>query len=117
MLAEAKVQLQTIRLNASYNLIANGTSLNTNAATQNYSFTHTNIQSNQSYELQITQGSSSLKFSVIVNPNATNRFANWFRRRYKLQYRCHKSNFSFRCPGKDFIYKLLKFNNWQPNEP
>jgi hypothetical protein len=98
---------QTIRADASYNLIANGTSLNTNAATQNYSFTHTNIQSNQSYELQITQGSSVItrKFSVIVNPNATISFANWFRRRYKLQSTdATKATLVLDAPGKDFIY-------------
>jgi hypothetical protein len=43
--------------NASYVLKANGTTLNTNAATSNYSY-HTSITVNQNYELQVTQGTT-----------------------------------------------------------
>lgn len=39
----------------SYTLKANGTTINTNASTSNYSYTHTNITENQSYELIATQ--------------------------------------------------------------
>ena len=56
--------------NASYNLKANGISINTNAATANYTFTHTNITTNQSYELVVTQGAITItkNFTAIVNP-------------------------------------------------
>jgi hypothetical protein len=43
---------------ASYVLRANGTTLNTNAATSNYSYNHTSITVNQNYELQVTQGTT-----------------------------------------------------------
>jgi hypothetical protein len=53
---------------ASYVLRANGTTLNTNAATSNYSYNHTSITVNQNYELQVTQELQlSQKFSAIVN--------------------------------------------------
>jgi hypothetical protein len=57
--------------NASYVLKANGTTLNTNAATSSYSYNHTNITGNQNYELQVTQGTTVItkKISAIVNPN------------------------------------------------
>lgn len=52
---------------ATCNLLANGISINT-ANTQNYFFNHTKVVSNQTYELQIAQGTSTItrKFSVIV---------------------------------------------------
>jgi hypothetical protein len=34
------------------NLKSNGASINTNSATANYSYNHTNITSNQNYELE-----------------------------------------------------------------
>ncbi|NDP23045.1 MAG: alpha-amylase, partial [Paludibacter sp.] len=44
--------------NASYNLKSNGISIDTNGSSANYSFIHTNITSNQNYELEVTQGST-----------------------------------------------------------
>jgi hypothetical protein len=43
---------------ASHVLRANGTTLNTNAATSSYSYNHTSITVNQNYELQVTQGTT-----------------------------------------------------------
>ena len=56
--------------NADYNLLANGTSINTFTGTS-YSYNDANIVANKNYDLQITQGTTafSKKFSVIVNPN------------------------------------------------
>ena len=104
--------------NASYNLKANGVSINTNASTASYSFNHTSIQGNQNYSLEVTQGSITIvkKFSVIVNPgpltaalpaglldginyNATD---------------ATKATLVLDAPLKDFIYVAGSFNNWQP---
>jgi len=56
--------------NASYNLKSNGVSINTNPSTSSYTFNHTNITANQNYDLEVTQGGTTItkKFSVIVNP-------------------------------------------------
>jgi hypothetical protein len=56
--------------NASYNLKSNGSSLDTKPATANYTYNHTNITSNQNYELEVTQAGTTVvkKFTVIVNP-------------------------------------------------
>ena len=56
--------------NASYNLKANGISINAIAGTSNYSFNHTNITANQNYELVVTQGTTTVskRFSVLLNP-------------------------------------------------
>jgi 1,4-alpha-glucan branching enzyme len=104
--------------NASYNLKANGVSINTNTSTASYSFNHTSIQGNQNYSLEVTQGSITIvkKFSVIVNPgpltaalpaglldginyNATD---------------ATKATLVLDAPLKDFIYVAGSFNNWQP---
>ncbi len=55
---------------ASYNLKANGTSINTNGSTASYTFNDINITGNRNYALEVTQGSTTVtkKFSVIVNP-------------------------------------------------
>lgn len=105
--------------NASYNLKANGVSINTNPATTSYSFNHTNITSNQNYELEITQASTTIikKFSAIINPNipdealpvgvedGTNYNAG----------DATKAILVLDAPLKDFVYVAGSFNNWQPN--
>ena len=105
--------------NASYNLKANGNSINTNGATSSYTFLHTNITSNQNYELEITQASTTIvkKFSVIVNPNVSIEVApaglvegiN-----YNITD-ATKATLVLDAPFKDFIYVAGSFNNWQPN--
>jgi hypothetical protein len=52
--------------NASYNLKSNGSSLDTKPATANYTYNHTNITSNQNYELEVTQAGTTVvkKFTV-----------------------------------------------------
>lgn len=105
--------------NAAYNLIANGASLNSNSATQNYSFNHTNILSNQSYELQILQGTSTItrKFSVIVNPGTiTQALPSGLEE--GINYNATdatKATLVLDAPGKDFIYVAGSFNNYQPS--
>ena len=105
--------------NANFELFANGTIINTNAATQNYTFNHTNITSNQSYELKVTQGSSIItrKFSVIVNPTTTSQAlpAN-----VDDGINYNSSDFTkaivvLDAPGKDFVYLAGSFNNYQPS--
>jgi 1,4-alpha-glucan branching enzyme len=102
---------------ATYNLLANGTSINT-ANTQNYSFNHTNITSNQSYELQIVQGTSTItrKFSVVVNPGTISQaLPNGLEE--GINYNATdatKATLVLDAPGKDFVYVAGSFNNYQP---
>lgn len=105
--------------NASYNLLANGTSINSNPATASYSYTHSNITSNQSYTLTATMGTDVItkNFSVIVNPgtqsqampagldDGINYVAGDNTRAYLV----------LDAPLKDFVYVAGSFNNWQPN--
>lgn len=103
--------------NANYNLLANGTSINTFVGSS-YSFTDTNIVTNKSYDLQITQGTTtfSKKFTVIVNPGAT---ASTIPAGLVegINYNSGdptKATLVLDAPGKDFIYVAGSFNNWQP---
>lgn len=50
---------------ASYNLKSNGVSINTNMSTSNYSYNHTNITQNQNYELEVTQGVTTVTKSLM----------------------------------------------------
>ncbi|NDP26206.1 MAG: T9SS type A sorting domain-containing protein [Flavobacterium sp.] len=102
---------------ASYNLLANGTSINTATGTS-YSYTDFNIQDNRSYDLQITQGTTtfSKKFSVIVNPAIVTEaipagLGDGIN--YNLGD-ATKATLVLDAPGKDFIYVAGSFNNWQP---
>ncbi|RZJ36415.1 MAG: T9SS type A sorting domain-containing protein [Flavobacterium sp.] len=105
--------------NASYNLLANGSSVNTNPATSNYSYTISNITSNQTYLLEVTQGLSTItrKFSVVVNPGTISAAipANV---EDGINYNpsdATKATLVLDAPGKDFVYVAGSFNNWQPD--
>ena len=104
--------------NANYNLFANGTSINTFVGSS-YTFTDTNIVTNKSYDLQITQGSTtfSKKFTVIVNPGTVSETipAGLVD---GINYNAGdvtKATLVLDAPGKDFIYVAGSFNNWQPS--
>lgn len=103
--------------NASYNLLANGVSINT-ATTANYAFTDTNITANKNYELQITQGTTthSRKFAVVVNPGtvtATLPAGLVDGINYNASD-ATKATLVLTAPGKDFVYVAGSFNNWNP---
>jgi hypothetical protein len=78
--------LQLIIPMTSYNLKSNGSSLDTKPATANYTYNHTNITSNQNYELEVTQAGTTVvkKFTVIVNQDCFSYNAYRFIRRNQL---------------------------------
>ena len=104
--------------NASYVLKANGTTLNTNAATSSYSFNHSAINGNQNYELQVTQGTTIItkKFSAIVNPNVVSAVlaAGLVDGINYNTTDATKATLVVDAPFKDFVYVAGSFNNWQP---
>ena len=103
---------------ASYVLKTNGTTLNSNTSTASYSFSHTNITTNQNYELQVTQGATTIikKFSAIVNPNAISAAlpAGLVDGINYNTTDVTKATLVVDAPFKDFIYVAGSFNNWQP---
>ncbi|MEP7093098.1 MAG: alpha-amylase family glycosyl hydrolase, partial [Flavobacterium sp.] len=103
---------------ASYVLKSNGSTINTNASAVSYSFNHTNITTNQSYELLVTQGAATIskKFSVVVNPNTVSEaipagLADGIN--YNM-VDFTKATLVLDAPLKDFVYVAGSFNNWQP---
>ena len=104
--------------NAAYNLLVNGVSVNT-ATAPSFTYTDSNITSNKSYELQITQGATvfSKKFSVIVNagtvsaalPSGLEDGINY------NSADATKATLVLTAPGKDFVYVAGSFNNWNPD--
>ncbi|MHA3789754.1 alpha-amylase family glycosyl hydrolase [Flavobacterium hauense] len=104
--------------NASYSLKANGTVINTNAATTNFAYNHTNITTNQNYELTVSKGSNSVvkNFSVIVNPNTVSA-AMPEGVEDGITYSDidnTKATLVLDAPGKDYVYVAGSFNNWTP---
>ncbi|RZJ56273.1 MAG: T9SS type A sorting domain-containing protein [Flavobacterium sp.] len=104
--------------NASYSLKSNGTVINSNTATASYSFNHTAITANQSYELSVTQGATTIskKFSVVVNPNTVSA-AMPTGLVDGINYNptnATKATLVLDAPLKDFVYVAGSFNNWQP---
>jgi len=102
---------------ATYSLIANGVTINTQT-TSNYSFTHTNITTNQVYSLQITQGNTTFtaKFNVIITPPTVTQ-AVPVGMVDGINYNSSdptKATLVLNAPFKDFIYIAGSFNNWQP---
>ncbi|QKJ61638.1 alpha-amylase family glycosyl hydrolase [Flavobacterium sp. M31R6] len=104
---------------ASYNLKSNGVSINTNASTSSYSFTHTNITSNQNYELEVTQGATTItkKFTVVINPNTVSETipAGLVDGINYNSADATKATLVLDAPLKDFVYVAGSFNNWQPD--
>ena len=105
---------------ASYNLLANGTSVNTFTGSS-YAFTDANITENRNYQLQITQGGTTFtrNFTVIVNPGVIPG-ALGSNLEDGINYNSSdptKATLVLTAPGKDFIYVAGSFNNWQPTTP
>ncbi|WP_396169689.1 alpha-amylase family glycosyl hydrolase [Flavobacterium sp.] len=105
--------------NANYNLKANGVSIDAVSNQSSYSFNHTNITSNQNYELVISQGTSiqTKKFSVIVTPIIVSQAipsGNLEGINYDATDPT-KATLVLDAPGKDFVYVAGSFNNWQPD--
>lgn len=105
--------------NASYTLKSNGLVIHSNTNTSTYSFTQTNITSNQNYVLEVTQGNSTItkKFSVIINGGAQSA-AIPADLKEGVNYNAlddTKATLVLNAPFKDFIYVAGTFNNWQPD--
>ena len=103
--------------NANYNLKANGSSINS-ASTASYSFNHTNITTNTSYELEITLGATTItrRFSAIVSPTVISQ-AIPFGLENGINYNTSdntKATLVLDAPGKDFVYVAGSFNNYNP---
>ncbi|AOW08420.1 alpha-amylase family glycosyl hydrolase [Flavobacterium gilvum] len=103
---------------ASYNLKSNGISINTNPNTSSYSYNHTNITSNQNYNLEVTQGATTIvkKFTVFVNPNTVSETipAGLVEGINYNPSDATKATLVLDAPLKDFVYVAGSFNNWQP---
>jgi glycosidase len=103
--------------NATYNLFANGTNINTSIGAT-YSYTDVNITSNKNYELQITQNGTTYnkRFSAIINPGILSQaLPNGLE--IGINYNstdATKATLVLEAPGKDYVYVAGSFNNWQP---
>ena len=103
--------------NANYVLKANGTTINTQNNIASYSFTHTNLTSNQNYELEVTLASTTIvkKFSILIDPVTA----------FEIMPTDYQDGITYLndteavlvlfAIGKDFVYVAGSFNNWQPN--
>lgn len=105
--------------NASYNLKANGVSINSVASAASYSYPHLNITTNQNYELVISLGgvTQSKFFNVMVNPGTINQNLPQATLVDGINYNLDtsKATLVLDAPGKDFVYVAGSFNNYQPD--
>ncbi len=105
--------------NATYNLKANGVSINSISNATTYSYTHTNITSNQNYELVVSLGGASQSkfFNVMVNPITVNQAlpSNTLVDGINYNSDTSKATLVLDAPGKDFVYVAGSFNNYQPS--
>ncbi len=102
---------------ADYNLFANGVSIATQSGTS-FNYTDSNITSNKSYDLQITQGVTmfSRKFNVVVNPGTvTASLPAGVEEGINYPADATKAVLVLDAPGKDFVYVAGSFNNYQPD--
>ncbi len=103
---------------ANYNLKSNGASINTASATASYAFNHTNITGNQNYELEVTQGTTTIvkKFTAVVSPTVVSETipAGLVDGINYNPNDATKATLVLDAPLKDFVYVAGSFNNWQP---
>ncbi|QDO93545.1 T9SS type A sorting domain-containing protein [Formosa sediminum] len=105
--------------NANYSLVANGTVLDTKTNITSYTYTHTNITSNQDYALTVTQGTNSTTktFSALINPGVlTENMPNGLEN--GINYNTNdatKATLVLDAPLKDVVYIAGSFNNWSPS--
>ena len=103
--------------NASYNLKANGVSINTVASATTYTYTHSNITINQNYELVISLGGATQsKFFNVMVPGTVNQALPSSTLVDGINYNSDtsKATLVVDAPGKDFVYVAGSFNNYQP---
>lgn len=102
--------------NATYVLKTNGNTLNTQSNTSSYSFTHTNITNNQSYELEVTLASTTIvkQFSALINPGSNIGVMPTNYQDGITYLSDTKAVLVLYATGKDFVYAAGSFNNWQP---
>ena len=105
--------------NARYVLKSNGATINSITATTNYSYTQTAVTSNQNYQLEVTQGATTIvkKFTVIVNPSAVSAAmpAGLLGGINYNTVDATRATLVLNAPLKDFIYVAGSFNSWLPD--
>ncbi|MCG9791848.1 alpha-amylase family glycosyl hydrolase [Flavobacterium algicola] len=102
---------------SSYTLKSNGSTIHSNTATSNYSYTHNNLTSNQSYELVVSNGSTTItkKFTAVVNPGASaETMPTGSEDGINYLTDPTKAILVLDAPLKDFVYLAGSFNNYQP---
>lgn len=103
---------------ASYNLLANGTSIYTSSGAT-FTYNDTNITTNKNYDLQITQGATtfSRKFAVMINPGTISAALPSASLVGGINYNPSdptKATLVLDAPFKDFVYVAGSFNNYNP---
>jgi len=103
--------------NASYVLKANGNTINTQSNTSSYTFTHTNITNNQSYELEVTLASTTIvkRFSALIDPGSNVGVMPSNYQDGITYLSATEAVLVLYATGKDFVYLAGSFNNWQPD--
>ncbi|WP_235817876.1 alpha-amylase family glycosyl hydrolase [Formosa haliotis] len=103
--------------NATYTLTSNGVTIDSQTNITNYAFTHSNITSNQNYNLTVSQGSESIQksFSVVVNPGTVMQaMPSGLENGINYSGDLTKATLVLDAPLKDFVYVAGSFNNWNP---
>ncbi|MBU2927773.1 alpha-amylase family glycosyl hydrolase [Winogradskyella psychrotolerans] len=103
--------------NASYTLTADGSVIDTNASTNNYSFVDTNITTNKNYELTAEFNGTviSKSFNVIVDPGTNIGIMPTTYEDGITYIDDNTAVLVLYATGKDFVYVAGSFNNWQPD--
>lgn len=104
---------------ATYELFANGTSIDTQIVSSSYSYTITNITENIYCELVVTQGGSTITklFAIVINPGSnTQTIPSGLVD--GINYNptdVTKATLVLNAPLKDFVYVAGSFNSWVPS--
>jgi len=113
-----QILAQNTNGNADYELIANGTTVDTQTNVSFYNgYLFQNLTENQFCELVVTQGSSVITktFMILVNNTTTQALPTGVEDGITYSDAVdNEATLVVTAPGKDFIYVAGSFNNWQP---
>ncbi|WP_452227447.1 alpha-amylase family glycosyl hydrolase [Lacinutrix cladophorae] len=113
--AGTQILAQNTNGNASYELKANGATINT-TTTSFYSYFISGITENLNCELIVTQGSASVSkyFNILVNNTQSQTLPSGLEN--GINYTSNTSaTLVLEAPNKDFVYVAGSFNNWNPD--
>lgn len=115
--SDFNIEATNIGGNASYTLYVDGAIINTNNATNNYTYTDANVTTNKNYQLVAELDGTTItkSFSVLIDPGSNIGIMPTTYQDGITYIDDNTAVLVLYATGKDFVYLAGSFNNYQPD--